>query len=279
MVDVRLDKDVGKGGDAHLYGRGYADGADFPEQAAFELRVPGVDPVIRVAADEHADHQYGGEPLGHDGGHSRPGNAHAEKLYEQNVQHRVGQGRENEKIKGVGGVAHSPEDAGADVIEQKPRNAHKIDPEILHRLGEHVVRRVHQAQHVRCKQHAQHRQHHAHDQRQRHGGLDRSVELFPVLCPVVLGDHHARAAGKTHEYSDQGVDDGPCTAHSGKGLFAHIVAHNDGVHRIVKLLKDVADQQRKREIDQQPGDIPLGHICIPVPENGSQDQTLQFFSV
>ena len=101
------------------------------------------------------------------------------------------------------------------------------------------------------------------------------MEHIPVLRPVILGDHHACAAGKAHEYSDQSVNDRPCAAYGGKGLLAHIVAHNDGVYRIVKLLKDIPDQQRKRKIDQQPGDITLGHIRIPVPENGSQDKTLQ----
>ena len=275
MVDVGLDEDVGKGSDGKLQGGGDADGAYLSQDAAAKLQSAQVNPVIRAAADQHGDDQQRRDTLGDHRGDGGPGNTHVEKLDEQNIQHRVGQGGEDEKIQGVGGVAHSPEDTGADVVQQQPGDAHKVDSEIFHRLHKHIVGGVHHFQHIGRQRHAQHRQRHAHDQRQRDGGLHGGVELFPVLGAVILRDHHAGAGGQAGKKPDKGVDDRPGTAHGGKGLLVHVVSHHDGVHSIVKLLKDIPDQQRERKMNQQPGDAALGHVGVAALENGSQILTLQ----
>ena len=86
--------------------------------------------------------------------------------------------------------------------------------------------------------------------------------IFGAVCAVILADDHACAGGKTNEKADEHIDDGTHRAHGGKGLVADIFAHHPGVHHVVKLLKNVAEQQRKGECNDMPGDIAGGHIHI-----------------
>ena len=65
----------------------------------------------------------------------------------------------------------------------------------------------------------------------------------------MLGNYHAGTAGQTEEKADQHIDDGTDGADGGKRLVADVVPHNPGVHGVVKLLKNISDQERQREID------------------------------
>ena len=107
--------------------------------------------------------------------------------------------------------------------------------------------------------------------------MNRPLYILHALGTVVLADDHACAGGKTHEKAHQHVDDGANTADGGVGFVAYEPTHHPGVHHVVKLLKNVACQQRKGEEYDMPGDITLGHIHIlaALPEgilsNGHKD--------
>ena len=73
--------------------------------------------------------------------------------------------------------------------------------------------------------------------------MDGQPEILVVPGAEILGDDHAGAGGETHEKAHQGVDGGTGGAHGGQRLLADEVAHHDGVHGVVELLEQVADEQ------------------------------------
>lgn len=73
---------------------------------------------------------------------------------------------------------------------------------------------------------------------------------------------NAGAGGQAHEKADQHIDNGAHVAYGRVGVVGGVVAHHPGVNGIVKLLEDIAQQQRKSEGNNMEGDIALGHIHI-----------------
>ena len=76
------------------------------------------------------------------------------------------------------------------------------------------------------------------------------AQVFIVARAVVLRDDDARACCKAHEKADQRIDDRACRTNRRQRLLADKVSDDDGIDRIIKLLKQVADQQGDGEIDE-----------------------------
>ena len=75
---------------------------------------------------------------------------------------------------------------------------------------------------------------------------DRSgggFQLAIVLGPKGLRNHDARAHGDAQEKGNQQVDNRTAGAHRGQGLAADVLPYHNGVHRVVKLLQDISQQQ------------------------------------
>ena len=91
--------------------------------------------------------------------------------------------------------------------------------------------------------------------------MDRLVDALIVLGAEALGDDDTCSHGKTHKKAHQHIDDGGGGAHRRQSLGAHIAAHHDAVHRVVKLLEQIAQHQRQGEGHQMLPDGALGHIA------------------
>ena len=79
---------------------------------------------------------------------------------------------------------------------------------------------------------------------------------------VILANDNTRTGGKTAEKANQHIDDGTNGADCGEGLVADVVANDPGVHCVIKLLENVADEQGECKIDNMPGNTALGHVHI-----------------
>ena len=66
----------------------------------------------------------------------------------------------------------------------------------------------------------------------------------------ILGAENPRSGRDAHEQNQQQVQDRPCRSHRRQRRIPDILAHDDGVHRIVQLLGKIADQQRNRKAGQ-----------------------------
>jgi hypothetical protein len=96
----------------------------------------------------------------------------------------------------------------------------------------------------------------------------RFLHLIVLPGSVILADDYAGTGGKTQEKADEHIDDWAHGTDSGIGFVADIVADDPGVHRIIQLLEQIADEKGKGKGDDMPGDITFGHIHIPLFADG-----------
>ena len=59
-----------------------------------------------------------------------------------------------------------------------------------------------------------------------------------------LGGHHPQTNGKAGRKGKNQIAQAPAGANRRQSVGAHEVAHHQGIHQIIKLLKEIADQQR-----------------------------------
>ena len=81
-------------------------------------------------------------------------------------------------------------------------------------------------------------------------GMHCSLNAPFVLRAVILGNQNAGAGCDTHKQSDEHVYYYHTGAYRRQGVASHKVSHHDAVHRVVKLLKQVSDQKRRRKLEQ-----------------------------
>ena len=68
--------------------------------------------------------------------------------------------------------------------------------------------------------------------------MDGVAHHFLPFCPVILGNDDGGTGRKSHEETDQQIDDGASgSAYRRQSLLAHKPADNDGIYGVVKLLE------------------------------------------
>ena len=78
--------------------------------------------------------------------------------------------------------------------------------------------------------------------------MDGPGHVLTVSCAVALGDDDGGTVGQAHEKAHQQIDDGgAAAAHCGQGLFAHELAYDHRVYRVIKLLKKGSKQKREEK--------------------------------
>lgn len=77
--------------------------------------------------------------------------------------------------------------------------------------------------------------------------MHRTADALCVVRTVRLRDDHCRAGGKPYEQVDEEVDERARSAHGGQRLRANELPHDDGVRRVVKLLKNVPNKIGKKK--------------------------------
>lgn len=179
-----------------------------------------------------------------------------EPQVEDNV-HDTGETQEQERPPGI---AHRPKDPASHVVNKKTRDPAEIDLKIFRRQGKNIVRRVHQFQHERSDIDPNPRKDHAADKGDGNGGFHRQMELFVVVGAEIAANDDAGSDGNAVEKQNQHIDDAGGGADGGQRFAADKVAHHKTVHRIVELLKQVAEEQRDRKHDQMPDDGAGRHI-------------------
>ena len=75
----------------------------------------------------------------------------------------------------------------------------------------------------------------------------------------ILGNHHAGTHGGALTECNQQVNQRGTGANGGQRIAAHPVSHNNGVHRVVHLLEQIAQNQRNGEQQQVFENAALGH--------------------
>ena len=158
------------------------------------------------------------------------------------------------------GIPAGLQDPDKGVVQDKAGASGKIDAQVQVRLGEHVLRRPHQAQHGRGKQHARNGEDRAEQKPHRDRRMDRALRAFPFPRPDVPCDHDPRADRKAGNEPDLHEHDAAGAADCRERAPAHQVAEDQRIGGIVQLLKEKADGHRNGKLHQMAQDAALGHV-------------------
>ena len=214
-----------------------------------------------VAHQKQTDQaQYAGNSLRDNRRPRGARNAHVKGSDKPNIQNNIQAARDHEKNQRHHGIAQAAQNAGKNVVERAADDAQKQDHEVFARHHVDVLRRLQQRHRPAGDQRA-----HNHDEYGRHDGRrDRGAngigEPLFVLCAEILRDHDARADRNAHEQHKQQVENRAAGTDRRQRAVADILPHHDGIHRAVKLLGEIADEQRHRKSDQVAGRVSGGHI-------------------
>ena len=206
--------------------------------------------------------QHGRDALGDDGRQRNAGNAHAQTGHEPDVQADVQDGRNDEEHQRRSRVAHTAEDARQDVIENEACAADEEDAQIVGAPVDDGGRGVQQFQQGTGYQRADDQAEQRSNGRQGDTVADGPGQALAVAGAEPLGDQDARAGGNTYEQRQQQVEDGTGAANGGQGVVADIFANHDGVHRVIKLLGNIAqDHGHGKLSDALPGRARRHILC------------------
>src|SRR5690554_3114824 len=76
-----------------------------------------------------------------------------------------------------------------------------------------------------------------------YGIMDATI----IFCPEILGNNNVAAHGKAKKKTNQRINDCTCGAYGCKSFFANKITNDDGIDKIVKLLKQVSYKERDRK--------------------------------
>ena len=89
VVDVGLDKHIGKGCDRQLQGGGDTYPEDLAQHIPVKLQLSDLQTNAVIVSNQRDDNQHSGNALGEDGCPGNTGDSHTEHHYEQKIQHRI----------------------------------------------------------------------------------------------------------------------------------------------------------------------------------------------
>ena len=206
--------------------------------------------VALVQVHQPPHDQHGADELRQHGGQRGAGHAHVEHGHEQQIQHQIGQPAGHEIQKRPPGIALGPQQSRADVVYHRDDRPGQIDAQIRHAQIEHVVRRGDPDEHRTRKDEAEHADGRARRRGQEHGAVNDLFQSLPVARAVVHGIKDARAGGQAQKQADEKIDERAGGAHGRQRLVAGERADHGGVDGVVKLLKQIGQENGEGERDQ-----------------------------
>ena len=215
--------------------------------------------VVGVHLHQKAEAQHTGDQLADVGGDGRTRHAHLQPGDEHQVEDDVGDGSAGEVDDRAAGVARRVEDAGRHVVDDAEQHAAEVELHISHGVAEDFFRGVHPDQQAAADGDAAHRQDEAEDDRDGQRGVDGDARFLFIFCAEILAHDDACADGHALTETDEQVDGRAAGTHSGQSVAAQKVADDDGVGGVVKLLEQVAQDERHREEQDAFPDAALGH--------------------
>ncbi len=261
-VDIGLDHQVGDGDDAVLYPTGKPHAEDLLQDGQVGAQLFQGEADHEFAAHQMGEAQDGAEGLANDGGGGGALDAPVKDGHEQKVQNHVDKRGEDEVIEGMAAVPQGLEDAVHSIVKYQGEQAGAVDSKVGNGVGKDVFRGAHPAENGRGEADAQDGQEDSRSQGKDHGGVDRLVHAILVPGPIVAGDDDAGPDEGALEEAHDKVTETAGRADGGQRVIAAEVAHHQGVHGVVHLLKEVSQKKGKGKPKQDLPDGSFGHQCF-----------------
>ena len=260
VIDIGLDKHIGKGGDNGLYPGGKTDGEYLPENAAVQMQIFPGQAVDIPGPCQKQQCQACRNGLRENGGQCYTSDARVKDQYKEQIQKNIEYAGQYQKHERTGRIAYGTENAASHIIDEEPGYTEKVYGEVRCRVLKDVVRCVHEAKHRPDGQGANGGEQDTEEECGGHGCLNGVVQAIHIPGAEVLSDDDTGTYGKSIEEENQNIDDHSCGTYGSKCFLADIIAHDNGVYRVVEHLKNIAEHERERKQDNLPDDRTMCHI-------------------
>ena len=194
-------------------------------------------------------------------------------FHEQDIKKNVDHDGPDQEVEGSTAVAKGAKYGGAEIVQHGCTDAHEDEKNITVGIIEDLFRCVHQAKQIICPEKADslYEDRNAKpEQDQLCGTLFDNIHSpgTETLC-----DRNGQAGADTEcKAKDQEIQSA-CHTDTGKGIQAQNTADKDAVGEIIKLLKQIPDQQRETEAQNTLQGRTCCHIfyheivSFPIPKN------------
>ena len=200
------------------------------------------EPVILLNLHQPDTAKNRADALGNGGCQGGRAHTHMEHRHEQQVQHNVHHGGDHQIDQRMAAVAQGMEDAHEDIVHDGEHRTAEIKAEIADRLGHDLFRSAHPPQNGGGKHHTDDAQGNTSRQTEGHIRMDGPAHGCKISGSIVPGDDHACTHGHTVEKAHQHEDQAAGGADRRQGIFADKIAHTPGVKGVIKLLKNISQQ-------------------------------------
>lgn len=202
---------------------------------------------------------YEGHSLGDNGSQGGTVGAHAEDCHEDQVQHQVDDGGDEDKQHGQLALAHAPEDGAHGVIAEDEHHADAADNEVVHGVVPGLSRGVQQVQQGSGEDYTQNHGGKAQYQFGGEQGADGALQVL-VLHAYLLRNQHLTAIGEAHADAQEHVGQLTADAHGGKTRGPHELAHHYHIHHVIHGLEYVGQHYGQGEEDKLLHHRTAGHV-------------------
>ena len=205
-IHAGLDQNIRRCIHHRLQSRRKSDPDDPVEHSSIKTDLSQFQAMHVLRPHQYPQYQHSTERLRQNRGQCSSRHTHTQADDKCNIQHNICQAAGNQKIQRSLGISHSPQDAGAHVVDQIPDDSQKINADIGRRRPQNILGCRHRAQCPWCRRNTH--DHHAYSRHQteRNGGMYSIAYHLGAFCSIILGNNDRGTAGQSHEKSHQQLD-------------------------------------------------------------------------
>ena len=259
-VDIALDKNIGERRKDGLYRSGHTHSKNLAKDRQIQPKLPPAQTVNISGAGQKDENQHTGEKLGEDRGNCGPGDPGFQDNDKEKVQQDVQDTGKDQEIKRSGGITNCTENPAAHVVDQEAGDSSDIDFQIDGGICKHILRRAHHPEERFNEQYTCYGKNHTQQKGCSHGSFYGTVQLLHITRPKILPDGYTCSDGKPIEEKHHHVGDHCGGTDSSERLFAHKVADDNRVNRVIEHLEYIAQHKGKGKEHQLPKNRADGHI-------------------
>ena len=198
-VDIGLNHHIGNGNHGILHAGGQAKLHNPLQTGQMEADLPPTHPVGFPHTHQMHTAQQCTDTLRNGGGHGGGTDPQTEHGNEQQIQHHIDAGGEDQIVQRVLAVAYGVEDAYENIVHHREDRTAEIVAEIADGLGQHLLRCSHPPQNRGGEDDTRNRQQNARRQAEGNIGMDGFAHIFLIPCAKIPGDDGAGPHGHTVE--------------------------------------------------------------------------------
>ena len=203
--------------------------------------------VHPICPDKAPHHQHRGNALGDHSRDGDPCHTHFKHDHEKQVKKHIDNTGYGEKIQRPLRIPHCPQDRRAEIVDHKGWHSHKINPHIENRMGQHIVRRSHQAQHRLCQRDSHKDHDHAAQRGRKDGRVDCLVHFLFTFGTIIPGRHDIGSHGNPDKQIHQQIDQRAGGSHGRQGMSSCKTPHHDNIRRVEHQLQHTRKNERNRK--------------------------------